>query len=48
MSTTFLRLMAVTLLLASAAGGLSACTNTLDGAGKDIENAGDAVQDAAH
>lgn len=35
------------LLLATAALGLSAC-NTMQGAGQDIESAGEAVQDAAN
>jgi entericidin B len=35
------------LLLAVASLGLSAC-NTVEGAGRDIENAGEGVQDAAN
>ncbi len=31
-------------LLTLATLGLSACANTLDGAGRDIENAGQAIQ----
>ena len=34
------------MVLAVASLGLSAC-NTMEGAGRDIENAGEAVQDAA-
>lgn len=34
------------MVLAVAGLGLSAC-NTMEGAGRDIENAGEAVQDAA-
>ncbi len=33
-------------LLALSAINLSACTNTVRGAGQDVENAGEAVQDA--
>lgn len=40
--TTFLTILALSALTL----GLTAC-NTLDGAGQDIENAGEAVQDAA-
>ena len=43
MNKTFLLLTA--LIIATA--GLSAC-NTVGGAGQDIENAGEAVQDAAY
>lgn len=40
---------AFTILLTTvAAFSLSACSNTFHGAGRDIENAGEAVQDAAH
>ena len=28
--------------------GAAACTNTVDGAGQDIENAGEAIQDSVH
>ncbi len=35
-------------LLAVAGLSIAACSNTLNGAGKDIENAGEAVQDASH
>ena len=34
-------------LLALAGLSISACSNTFDGVGKDIENTGEAVQDAA-
>jgi len=37
----------VVLSLAVLAMGLSAC-NTIGGAGQDVENAGEAVQDAAY
>lgn len=37
----------VLMLLAISSVGLLAC-NTVDGAGQDIESAGEAVQDAAH
>ena len=37
--------MALTMLILAGAG-LSAC-NTVEGAGRDIENAGESVQDAA-
>ena len=33
-------------LLALASAGLSACSNTVHGAGSDIENAGESVQRA--
>jgi predicted small secreted protein len=32
------------LLIAASSFALSACTNTVHGAGRDIENAGEAVQ----
>lgn len=35
-------------LLAFAGASVSACSNTFHGAGRDIENAGEAVQDASH
>ncbi len=35
-------------LLAMAGLSVAACSNTMRGAGKDIENAGEAVQDASH
>lgn len=35
-------------LLALAGFSVSACSNTMHGAGRDIENAGEAVQDATH
>ena len=35
-------------LLAMAGLTVSACSNTMHGAGRDIENAGEAVQDASH
>ncbi len=35
-------------LLAMAGFTVSACSNTMHGAGRDIENAGEAVQDASH
>lgn len=35
-------------LLAIAGFTVSACNNTMHGAGRDIENAGEAVQDATH
>ncbi len=35
-------------LLASAGFTVAACSNTIHGAGRDIENAGEAVQDASH
>ena len=40
----FLRSVVLSLLILSAAA-LGACTNTVHGAGEDIERAGDAVQD---
>ena len=40
------RFLTLALLVVSAAG-LAAC-NTVDGAGQDIENAGESVQDAAN
>lgn len=41
------RFLALTLLAVSTIG-MSACTNTLDGAGRDIERAGEKVQETAH
>lgn len=38
--------LAVTILI-TAGFAVSACSNTMKGAGRDIENAGEAVQDAA-
>ncbi len=35
-------------LLAVCGLSVAACSNTLNGAGKDIENAGEAVRDASH
>lgn len=35
------------LLMALALLSLAACSNTMDGAGKDIERAGEKVQDAS-
>jgi predicted small secreted protein len=43
--TSFARISTLS-LLALAAINLSACTNTVRGAGQDVENAGEAVQDA--
>ena len=43
--SSFLALLTGLLLLLSI-GSLTAC-NTVEGAGKDIENTGDAIQDAA-
>jgi predicted small secreted protein len=37
----------ILMMLAIAGMGLSAC-NTVEGAGRDVENAGEAVQDAAN
>jgi predicted small secreted protein len=34
-------------LIATFGVGLGACANTMRGAGQDVENAGEAVQDAA-
>lgn len=43
---TSTRILALT-LLGLATLGASACTNTLDGAGQDIERAGEKVQETA-
>lgn len=42
-----IRVLPLTLLAVSAIG-LSACTNTVDGAGQDIERAGEKVQQSVH
>ncbi|MCS2610968.1 entericidin A/B family lipoprotein [Halomonas dongshanensis] len=40
------KLFALSLVLLMSAGALAGC-NTVDGAGKDVERGGEAVQDAA-
>lgn len=47
MNTSFSRITVLTLLLLASVS-LGACTNTMHGAGQDIERAGEEVQDAAH
>ena len=42
----FKRILSVGFLMASLAGALSAC-NTVEGAGKDIEKAGEEIQEEA-
>jgi predicted small secreted protein len=46
MSDTLMRRMAFALLLAVAAGSLTAC-NTAEGVGEDVEATGEAIEDAA-
>lgn len=41
------RILALGFLIASLAGGLTAC-NTIEGAGKDIEKAGEEIQEEAN
>jgi entericidin A len=47
MNNNIKRILSVGFLLASIAGSLSAC-NTVEGAGKDIEAAGDEIQEEAN
>ena len=42
-----IRMTLIMALVATFGAGLGACANTMRGAGQDVENAGEAVQDAA-
>jgi predicted small secreted protein len=43
-----LRHLMIAVAVLVALGSLSACRNTLEGAGQDVENMGENMQDAAH
>lgn len=47
MISTKFKDISLVLMFVTALGLLSACSNTFDGAGQDIEHAGEEIQDAA-